>query len=115
VSKSIEHPITEIDDFKTLLKNNKVGISASLEKKMKARPNVTPEKIRSHLKSPNDLEEFNYQDDNRVYPKYASLFNHSNKYWMNIIVSFREEITYVVTAHIANKSKKDKVSLLNEG
>lgn len=108
-----EHPIGDEEVFKDLLKTRNIKYTLHFERdRLPYRSNVTKELIEKHLRNPEDLDEFVYERDNHKRQKYQTLFGKSSKYYLKIVLSIANEDLYIVTAHVVNKTKKEKSQMI---
>ncbi|MDY6788655.1 MAG: hypothetical protein SVV03_01700 [Candidatus Nanohaloarchaea archaeon] len=82
---------------------------------MQDRLNITKELVIKYLAKFKDLDEFKFEPDDYIGEKYILLFDKSTKYWLKIVISFKNGTIAVITAHLANKTQKEKANLLKLG
>jgi len=107
------HPVKNEKTFKNMISGLKLEYTKHFEKdRLPYRKNISKELIREYIGDPKDLVEFSYAPDNHVREKYEVLFDKSSKYFLKIVLSVSSEKVYIVTAHIINKTKKEKSKII---
>lgn len=108
------HPIDSEEALKREIESREIQYTWHFkEKRLPRRKNVSVELIETYLGNPVDLLEFVFEPDDHDREKYQLLFDKSSKYFLKIVLSMEGDSQYIVTAHVVNKSKKEKSKLLD--
>lgn len=99
-----------IEEMKQRLKAvNSINLSAHVKLKATIRKEISEEELVRRLKSLDGMVYCQYQGREYECDKYALIFDKSNKYDLRIIVSIKENSLTIVTAHVQNKKKRQRL------
>lgn len=106
--------IKKESEIKKVIKSSEIRYTKHFEEDVLSdRINITKKLVKSNLKNPKNLIEFQYEEDTHPREKYELLFDKSNKYYLMIVVSLEEKkYIYVVTSFVMNK---EKTKILEKG
>jgi hypothetical protein len=108
------HPIEDEEVLKQEIESRDIRYTRHFEeKRLPRRENVTKDLIKKHLRDPVDLLEFVFEDDDHRREKYQLLFDKSSKYYLKTVLSMEDDSLYIVTAHVVNKTKKEKSQVVD--
>ncbi|PSH01736.1 MAG: hypothetical protein BRC27_01080 [Nanohaloarchaea archaeon SW_10_44_10] len=103
------HPLESEKEFKQALNEIKrINYTRHFEEeRLPNRVNLNKKTIEENLNSPSNLIDFEFEEDEHSRPKYQLVFDKSNKYYLKVVISFKRNEVFIVTAHIVNKRRKE--------
>lgn len=109
----VEHPIKNKNCLEEAVSDREIKYTRHFkEQRLPRRENVSEKLIKLYLNDMSDLVDFAYSEDEHRRFKYELLFNKSTKYFLKVVLSMNRSEIYIVTAHVINKTKREKSKMI---